>query len=224
MFLNLPSSCLFSTWPITCLPFQLPSFGFGYVCALVFISQACMCPSPSAEVRTQSVVLVFAFHSVWGTVFCLLLCLSVHPQPSRGSVSASHHPQWQLSITDMPCWFAVGPRHSNSGAHQCVGDYPFSHSQAAWGFVALWWLYLIIFPWQLTFSFMQSTSRSCHPASVSVNNSGQGISLQLPNFDYSPYVSFMVKNTVTFYIYLWNMRNVFSILHFWSVSLSGYSF
>lgn len=140
-------------------------------------------------------------------------------------LSLPHTSQWRHSITDMPCWFAVGPRYSNSGAHQCVFDYPFSHSQAIWGFVALLWLYLIIFPWQLTFSFMQSTSRSCHPASVGVNNSGQGISLRPPNLDYSPYVSFTsVKNTVTFYIYLWKMRNVLSNLHFWSVSLSSYNF
>lgn len=104
-------------------------------------------------------------------------------------------------------------------------DYPFSHSQTIWGLVALLWLDLIIFPWRLTFSFIQSTSGSCHPVSVSVNNSGQGISLQLPNLDYSPYASFTsVKNTVTFYIYLWKIRNVFSILHFWFFSLSSILF
>ena len=153
------------------------------------------------------------------------VCQSIQLAHSLLEVSLPHTSQWRCSITDMPCWFAVGIRYSNSGAHQCVCDYPFSHSQAAWGFVALLWLYLIIFPWQLTFSFMQSTSRSCRPASVSVNNSGQSISVQLPNLDYSPHVSSASdKNTVTVYICLSKMRNVFSILHFWSVSLSSYNF
>lgn len=146
--------------------------------------------------------------------------LSIRPaQSSRGSVSVSQlavgATALQMCPADVP-WTQGIQTGSHRGVLTHLATFrPFGLLLLLLFYSWNWSLsraYYNFLPLQLTFFLMAVYFQILSSCFRSVNSSGQDTSLHPPNHDHGPHVSStLVKNMITFYIYLWNNGKYFSI-------------